>query len=102
MPVYLVHSAVTHGVRKPPLLCIVIGVGRISKMLPLSLRASSSTTTRFIYTFASLSLLDLLNGLAPKPSRDDPSEKYRPARCMIDGRSVLFQLTSGLPVIGAR
>src|SRR5438067_9790895 len=29
MPVYLIHSALTRGVRKPPLLCIVIGVGRI-------------------------------------------------------------------------
>ena len=29
VPVYLVHSAVTRGVPKPPVLCIVIGVGRI-------------------------------------------------------------------------
>src|SRR6266567_3320069 len=50
VPVYLVHSAVTRGVPKPPVLCVVIGVGRILKMLPLSLRASSSTTTSLIYT----------------------------------------------------
>src|ERR1035441_9646295 len=29
VPVYLVHSAVTRGVPKPPVFCIVIGVGRI-------------------------------------------------------------------------
>ena len=29
VPVYLVHSAVTHGVPKPPVFCIVIGVARI-------------------------------------------------------------------------
>src|SRR5438067_12592694 len=28
MPVYHIHYALTRGVRKPPLLCIVIGVGR--------------------------------------------------------------------------
>jgi len=36
LPVYFVHSAVTCGVAKASLLCIVIGVGRILKMLPLS------------------------------------------------------------------
>jgi hypothetical protein len=29
VPVYLVHSAVTRGVVKPPVVCVVIGVGRI-------------------------------------------------------------------------
>src|SRR5438270_867489 len=62
------------------------------KNAPALTRASSSTTTRFIYTFASLSLLDLLNGLVPKPSRDDPSEKYRPARYMINGRISRFPI----------
>ena len=28
VPVYFVHSAVTRGVSKPPVFCIVIGVGR--------------------------------------------------------------------------
>src|SRR5438270_12617917 len=47
VPVYLIHSAATRAVRKPPLLCIVIGVGRISKMLPLSLRAEVCTDPYF-------------------------------------------------------
>jgi hypothetical protein len=29
VPVYFVHSAVPHGVPKPPVFCIVIGVARI-------------------------------------------------------------------------
>src|SRR5437763_12991978 len=43
MPVYLIHSALTRGVRKPPLLCIVIGVGRILKTLPHTSRAEART-----------------------------------------------------------
>src|SRR5438309_10502419 len=85
VPVYLIHSAATRAVRKPPLLCIVIGVGRISKMLPLSLRASSAPTNGDIYTFASVALLYLLNRLTPSTSRDDPSDNDHSARYILDG-----------------
>ena len=51
VPVYLVHSAVTRGVPKPPVLLHRHRGGPNLKMLPLSLRSYSSTTTSSIYIY---------------------------------------------------
>lgn len=89
VPVYLVHSAVTRGVPKPPVLCIVIGWAEFENAPALTQGRVHYNIIDLYIQMVSLSLLDLLNRLLPQsPSRHDPSENLGPAQLMTDGPSV--------------
>ena len=92
MPVYFVHSVVSGGVRQTPRVLHRHRGGPNFKNAPaLTPGLLVHYNTIYIYIRVTLTARST-DGLAPKPSGDDPSEKYRPARYMIDGRISRFPI----------